>query len=161
MLDRVCSGTRTKIFRCRTVLSKKFEDLGDLPPCDYCLHWTLKKGEWQLHEDKSMLEHAPICCSGQRVTQFELTQDPEFVKNCSLEKHATGKAAAKQALGGKRGRMEGSVNEHTARRARLSVQHFNDKHYNDDWCKMAQWGRDWERLNQDSRFVFEKDYDNL
>ena len=160
MLDNKSSGSRAKVFRCRSMLSKKFQDMGPLPPCNYCLHWTLKKPGWSLNVDKSTLEHAPLCCSGQTVNQFQLTQDPEFVKHCTIEKYASGKAAADNALGGKRGRLDGSVQPYTARRARLSIQHFNDKDYNDDWHKMAAWGAEWERINPQSRFVVEKDEEN-
>ena len=45
MLNPKQSGSRTKIYHYyRTVLSKKIEDLGFLSACDYCLHWTPKKG---------------------------------------------------------------------------------------------------------------------
>ena len=163
MLDTKKSGSRTKIFRCRAVLSKKFhtEDMGPIPVCKYLLHWTKKKTGWHLNEEKSTLEHVPLCLSGERVTTFQLAADPEFVKHCTIEKHSTGKGAAKHALGGKRARIAGSVTEHTARRARLSIQRFNNKDYNDDWCKLAQWGRDWEHLNPLSRCIIMKDYDNM
>ena len=62
--------------------------------------------------------------------------------------------------GGKRARIAGSVTDHTARRARLSIQRFNNKDYNDDWHKMTAWGAEWERLNPQSRFVVQKDEEN-
>ena len=163
LVDSKKSGSRAKIFRCRTVLSRKFhtEDMGPIPVCKYLLHWTKKKTGWHLNEEKSTLDHVPFCLSGERVTTFQLAADPEFVKHCSIEKHSTGKGAAKHALGGKRARIAGSVTDHTARRARLSIQRFNNKDYNDDWCKLAQWGRDWEHLNPRSRCLIKKDYDNM
>ena len=41
MLDSKKSGSRAKIFRCRTVLSRKFhtEDMVPIPVCKYLLHW--------------------------------------------------------------------------------------------------------------------------
>ena len=125
MLDNAKSGSRTKIFRCRSVLSKKFKDITP-PVCNYCLHWSKKQGSWQLNADKSTLKHAPLCCSQQRVTQFQLKHDAQFVKHVSIEKHVSGKAAAHHALGGKRGRLAGSVESYTARRARLSIQNFSN-----------------------------------
>ena len=163
LVDSKKSGSRAKIFRCRTVLSRKFltEDMGPIPVCKYLLHWTKKKTGWHLNEEKSTLDHVPFCLSGERVTTFQLAADPEFVKHCSIEKHSTGKGAAKHALGGKRARIAGSVTDHTARRARLSIQRFNNKDYNDDWCKLAQWGRVWKRLNPRSLCIIKKDYDNM
>ena len=64
-----------------------------------------KKTGWHLNEEKSTLEHVPFCLSGERVTTFQLAADPEFVKHCTIEKHSTGKGAAKHALGGKRARI--------------------------------------------------------
>ena len=163
MLDSKKSGSHAKIFRCRTVLSRKFhaEDMGPIPVCNYLLHWTKRKTGWHLNAEKSTLDHVPFCLSGERVTTFQLAADPEFVKHCTIEKHSTGKGAAKHALGGKRARIAGSVTDHTARRARLSIQRFNNKDYNDDWCKLAKWGRDWEHLNPRSRCIIKKDHDNM
>ena len=91
--------------------------------------------------------------SGQKVTQFELVYDPEFVKHVTLEKNTTGKKAADSSLGNC-GRMAGSVKDFTARRARNQINNWNHKDYNDDFCKLRPWGRAYERLNTGARFRF-------
>jgi len=46
MLDNKNSGSRVKIYRCRTVLSKKLAKFmgPEMSVCNYCLYWTKKKG---------------------------------------------------------------------------------------------------------------------
>ncbi len=157
MLDHKKSGSRCKIYRCRSELSTKLRkevenEGGDLAPCAYVLHWTKKQEMWHLHPKKSDPKHAPFCGSLQHVTKFQLTHDPAFVKTVSIDKTSTGKGAAKQALGGKRQRLAGSVKSHTARRARNDINRFSTKDYNEDWSKLGQWGVEWMRLNPGSRF---------
>ncbi len=161
MQDVKKSGGRCKIFRCTTVLSKKQNkdddegarvqqvDLG--PVCPHVLIWRRKKsGKWHLDKGKSHLGHKPFCCSDQRVSKFELVNDPSFVKHVQLAKNITGKNAAQESLG-QFGRMAGSVKDYTARRAFNHVKHYCENHYDDDWCKLAGWAREYERKNIHSK----------
>ena len=161
MMDNKSSGGRYKIVRCRTVLSKKRasgEDGG--PKCPYMLKWSRdKKGDWKLNLGHSILRHMPFCSSGQRVTQMELLHDENFIRNQRLGKLSTGKAAAESALSS-HGRMAGSVKDFTARRARNTINHFNDKDYDDDWSKLNEWGQKFMELNPQCLFDLEKDEEN-
>ena len=166
MLDNTVSGSRRKVVRCRSVLSKKKRsrtdsDDGVTGGCPHLLIWTRDRtGKWTLRLDKSHLAHAPFCNSGQYVTAFELVRDSEFVKSQKLGKLSTGKEAAKLALGF-HGRIDGSVSEHTARRARNAIQHYDKKDYDDDWCKLNEWGQKFMELNPDSRFHLHAPEDRL
>ena len=168
MLDNKASGGRRKVLRCRTALSKKKkntadnaeEDEDDRPNCPHMLLWTKDcQGVWTLNQEKSITHHRPFCNSGQIVTKFELLRDPEFVKAQKLGKLSTGKEAAKLALG-LGGRMSGSVKEHTARRARNTLKHYDLNDYDDDWSKLNEWGHKYMELNPESRFHLEKDESN-
>ena len=161
MIDNKKSGGRRKILRCRSVLSKKkVSGEDDGPKCPYMLLWTKdRKGDWKLNETKSILEHIDFCSSGQRVTQFELLRDAQFIRSQQLGKLSTGKAAANLALG-YNGRMSGSVKDFTARRARNTIKHFNDVDYDDDWSKLNEWGQKFMELNQECLFHLEKDEKN-
>ena len=66
------------------------------------------------------------------MTRLELAQDALFVKGVTIEKKCTGKTAARQALGGELGRLDGSVGIHTARRARNDILRYADKDYEAD-----------------------------
>ena len=161
MQDRERSGGNRKILRCTTVLSKKKiaaeADADGGIKCPHMLLWTKgRKTDWKLNWAKSILEHKPFCESGQIVSKFQLVNDPEFVKNQHLGKLSTGKEAAKLALGVD-GRLDGSVKEHTARRARNTIKHYGDKDYDDDWSKLNQWGHKFMELNPRSMFHLEKD----
>ena len=157
MLDNKASGSRRKVVGCRSVLSKKKRPRTDsedavIGGCPHLLIWTKDRtGTWTLRLDQSHLAHAPFCNSGQYVTTFELVRDSEFVKSQKLGKLSTGKEAAKLALGF-HGRIDGSVSEHTARRARNAIKHYDAKDYADDWCKLNEWGQKFMALNPDSRF---------
>ena len=164
MIDNDKSGGKCRIYRCRSVLSKKLkatrEDAADpSPACQYKLHWSWnKKGRyWKLNTKKSHLEHMPFCCSGQHVTKFELVNDPSFVKHANLSKNVTGKAAAREALGGSSGRVAGSVKSYTAKRAVNDVKHFWKNDYQHDWNKLRAWGKEYERKNPQGKFHIETD----
>ena len=58
------------------------------------------------------------------------------------------------------GRMSGSVKDFTARRARNTINHFNDKDYDDDWSKLNEWGQKFMELNPQCLFDLEKDEEN-
>ena len=157
MLDNTASGSRRKVVRCRAVLSKKKRsrtdsEVEDNAICSHTLLWTRDRtGKWTLRLDQSVLRHRPFCNSGQYITQFELVRDAEFVKSQKLGKLSTGKEAAKLSLGFS-GRMDGSVTEHTARRARNTIKHYDAKDYDDDWCKLNEWGQKYMEMNPGSRF---------
>ena len=163
MMDNKKSGSRRKILRCRTALSKKLsnnnagEDADAVPKCPHYLLWTCDHSrDWKLNWDQSILEHKDFCNSGQLVTKIQLVHDPEFVKSQKLGKLSTGKEAAKLALG-YNGRLSGSVKVHTARRARNTIKHYNAFDYDDDWSKLNQWGHEFMELNPRSIFHLEKD----
>ena len=161
MMDNKKSGGRRKILRCRTALSKKKIDAeadADVGiSCPHMLLWTRDRtGDWKLNWGKSILEHKPFCDSGQIVNKFQLVNDPEFVKSQNLGKLSTGKEAAKLALGVD-GRLDGSVKEHTARRARNTIKHYGDLDYDDDWSKLNAWGEKFMALNPRSYFHLQKD----
>ena len=73
-----------------------------------------------------------------------------------LGKLSTGKEEAKLALD-LGGRMPGSVKEHTARRARNTLKHFDLNDYDDNWSKLNEWGHKYMDRNPESRFHLEKD----
>ena len=165
--DSKRSGSRYKVLICRTVGSKKRRrqevedgptDLGptDLgPKCSHTLHWTKNKlGNWSLKLEQSNIAHKAFCSSGQKVTKFELVHDPKFVSQVNTIKDITGAKAAQSALGGHAGRMDGSVTSFTARRARNEINNWSHKDYDADFCKLRQWGREYERKNPGGRFRF-------
>ena len=166
LVDTKVSGGKRKILRCETVLTKKNkahhdgeEQEDEQIPCAHTLYWKKNKstaGRWVLDESKSHLGHAPFCNSEQKATRFELLNDPSFVKHVRNKKDAvTGQTAAKQAIGGEAGLMDGSVKSRTARRAANDVLKFHDKDYKEDWSKLAEWKREYERKNPQSRCVFQ------
>ena len=161
MQDRKQCGDRRKVFRCRSVISKrKLKEMeGEGPSnCPHKLVWSKKKmkgSKWILNQEESHLQHEPFCDSGQKVKRCELKHDPEFIKHCKNDKKCTGKSAAKQALGGQFGRLAGAVDDQTARRARNDINHATDCDYEDDWSKLPQWKREFEEKNPNSRCVIE------
>jgi len=94
-----------------------------------------------------------FCGSGQKVKRCELKHDADFIRHVKNDKKCTGKSAAKQSLGGQSGRLDGTVEEKTVRRARNDINHTTDKDYEDDWSKLPQWKRDFEEKNPNSRCV--------
>ena len=153
------SGGRYKVLICRSMGPKRSREemessCSQESNCPHKLVWARNRaGTWQLNLEKSTFRHKEFCSSGQKVTQFELVHDPEFVKHVTLEKNTTGQKAADSSLGNL-GRMAGGVEEHTARRARNQINNWNHKDYADDFCKLRAWGRDYERLNPSARFRF-------
>ena len=119
--------------------------------CPHCLVWNYRKhingGGFVLNEDQSVLGHAPHCVAKQLVTRAELVHDAAFVTNVINKLDATGKQAAKTAVG-RGGRLDGSVKSRTAKRASNDVKRFHDKDYDEDWSKIKPWGEDYERLNR-------------
>jgi len=159
ILDNKKSGGRRKVLRCRTALSKKKRNINaDADAiCPHMLLWTKNRtGDWNLNWGKSILDHKPFCNSGQIVSTFQLVNDPEFVKSQNLGKLSTGKEAAKLALGSD-GRLDGSVQDYTARRARDTIKHYGDLDYDDDWSKLNQWGHKFMELNPQGMFDLQKD----
>jgi len=123
----------------------------------YCGPKIKRETGWKLKMKKSNLDHKDFCESGQLVTKKELVHDPEFVRSQRLGKLSTGKEAANLALG-MNGRIAGSViKEHTARRARNTIKHYNAKDYDDDWSKLNEWGHQFMAMNPQSLFHLEKD----
>ena len=86
----------------------------------------------------------------------ELIRDPEFVQMVLNDKSLTGPQAVKLALASG-GRLPGSVDEWVARRACNIILNASTKYYEDDWCKMPEWGREFVKLNPGSHFDIEKD----
>ena len=84
--------------------------------------------------------------------------DSAFIKHVMVDNKCTGKNAQTTALGHD-GRMDGSVSEKTARRARNDINHFADKDYDEDWSKLKSWGADFMRMNPDSIVHIEPDED--
>ena len=97
-----------------------------------------------------------FCTAGQLVRKAQLIHDPVFVKNQKLGKLSTGKEAATLALGYD-GRMDGSVKDYTARRARNTIKHYDAFDYDDDWSKLNQWGRRFAEMNPGSMFDLQMD----
>ena len=167
MLDNKIGGGRKRVFRCRSVLSKrKLQDMmattaavGPTRKCYHVMWWAQKKGIWRLNEEKSRLEHMPLCTSGQNVRICELVNDPNFVKHVGIDQKCTGKSALRNALGFG-GRLDGALTEQTARRARNKVNHYTDVNYDDDWCKLHGWKRQFEQQNPRSRCVILADEEN-
>ena len=121
--------------------------------------WTQNKtGDWNLNLENTNLGHKDFCESGQLVSRLQLVHDPEFVKSQKLGKLSTGKEAANLALG-MNDRLAGSVKEHTARRARNTIKHYNANDYDDDWSKLNEWGHQFMEMNPQSLFHLEKDYE--
>ena len=157
--DSTKSGSRKKIFRCRCVLSKRKlgqMDEGPRPKCPHVMVWNKKKGNWVLNQKQSHLGHVPFCHSGQHVSAEQLVHDPKFVKHVQTEKKCTGPTAYKNALG-HMGRLDGCMSVQTARRARNKINHFTDQDYDDDWCKLKGWARDFEAKNPNSRCIFDEE----
>ena len=165
MIDSKKSGGRCQVYRCTSVLSKKRKvesDEEDDPrcACQYRLHWVKNKKTscWELNTNKSHLMHMPFCIAVQRVTKFELVNDPEFVKHAKLaKKNVTGKTSAHEALGGSSCRVDGSVTSYTAKRAVNDIKHVWKHDYKEDWHKLKSWGREYERKNPNGKFHLELD----
>ena len=81
-----------------------------------------------------------------KVTNVELQSDPVFIKHVNTSRKVTGTTAMVAALGGKGGRLDGSVKDYTARRALNQVKQCTDKDYIADWSKLEQWG--WTRFRK-------------
>ena len=133
MQDRKKSGSRRKVYRCRSVVSKrKRKDLDEGAStgtfCPHVIQWSKKKGSWHLDMVKSHLAHAPFCWSEQCVTQFELTHCPVFIKHAMIERNTSGRKAILNALG-HMGRIDGCVKYHTARRAQNNAKRWHLKDY--------------------------------
>jgi len=164
LLDNKNCGGKRKIIRCSSVLRKKSKGPGDNEdeeekiPCPHMLYWKKNKGsaeKWVLDTAKSHLGHTPFCNSVQQATRMELVNDEKFIKHVTVEKKVTGPSAARHALGGSTGRMDGSVKSRTARRAANDVMKYHDKDYKEDWSKLEGWKREYERKNPHSRCVFQ------
>jgi hypothetical protein len=159
--DRKKSGSRRKVYRCRSVVSKrKRKDLEEGAStgtsCPHVIQWSKKKGSWHLDMVGSHLAHAPFCWSEQCVTQFELTHCPVFIKHAMIERNTSGRKAILNALG-HMGRIDGCVKYHTARRAQNNAKRWHLKDYDDDWCKLQGWGAQYMRSNPESRFDIRND----
>ena len=157
MRDNKKSSKRKIVYRCRSVLSKRLQKKMGPPvaggaqfTCPHCLVWNWTKkvggGGFKLNQAQSVLEHAPHCVATQQVTRAELVHDAEFVKHALNKIDSTGKQAAKTAVG-RGGRLDGSVESRTAKRASNDVKRFHDKDYEEDWSKIRPWGAEYERLN--------------
>lgn len=161
MVDIKKSGSKCKVYRCRSLLSKRIESDpdNDHALCPYTLHWNhaVKRGTWKLNTKKSVLLHMPFCPSGQRVKTDELLHDEAFIQHVNTAKKVSGKSAVETSLGGDSGRLDGSVKVRTAWRAVKQIQHASDKDYADDWSKLSQWGPEFERINPQSRFDIRRD----
>jgi len=170
MRDNKSSGRRKIVYRCKSVLSKRTKKSmgpnveGTEYKCNHCLVWnyTKKRDGFKLHRAQSVLEHHPHCVATQKVSRTELVHDTGFVKHSLNEANSTGKQAAKSALG-RGGRLDGSINSRTAKRASNDVKRFHDKDYDEDWSKLRPWGAEYERLNNNpaqSRFDMKTDEQN-
>ena len=154
-------GGRRKVYRCRSVCSKRKlaeMETGVDPTvkCPHLLIWTKKRGMWQLDRKKSCMKHAPLCLSGQKVTQFELQNDPEFIKHSLENKKATAKNMIVHAIGNE-GRLAGSVHPKTAKRAQNNAKKWHLQDYVEDWTKLKQWGTQFMARNQGCRFEVQVD----
>ena len=168
-MDYSKSGSRTKIFRCKSVKCTKKRARDGAPPqekagvpCGHKLHWAFKKktSQWELNLSKSDIFHHPYCAltnGGQKVTGLELQHDGAFIKHICDSKNVTAKSALKAAMGGTGQRLLGSVPLHTARRAINTVKNSTDKDFTEDWCKLHQWGRSFMDLNPGSLFEVKLD----
>ena len=170
MQDPKKCGGRTKVYRCSSVVSKRKrqdddgdDDDDDGPfPCPHLLHWSRNKKtgkNWCLDKEKSCIEHSPWCTSKQKVSKCELVHDRDFIKHVKIEKKSTGANCAKNAIG-RMGRMDGSVMEHTARRAQNATKRWNIKDYYDDWNKIKGWVRQYMESNRESRAEVMVDSEN-
>ena len=164
MVDSKKSGSKKQVYRCVSVLSKKNKRRENDPrgECPYRLHWGLAKdGSWNLKTEKCHFEHMPFCTGRQRVTKLELVNDADFVRHVKLADYVqTGKTAAKEALGGSSGRMDGSVKTYTVKRAMNDIKHVWKHDYADDWHKIQSWGREYERKNPRGKFHLQVDDEN-
>ena len=127
-------------------------------PCEHQLVWNKRKKDgncWVLNKEKSFTGHSPFYNAEQKATRMELTHDKEFIKHVTVEPETTGKKAVKNAIGGESGRLDGSVNEHTARRARNDIMRYHDHDYEEDWSKLEGWKNEYEEKNPRSRCVFQ------
>ena len=158
-VDRTKSSGRRKIIRCITMLTRKRKSPDEAPRhCPHVLIWHLRKRDgnvWVLNQEKSHPGHTPFCTSVQKATRMELVHDKEVIKHVKNEKKCTGPSVAKQALGGPSGRMDGSVDPATARRAKNDIMRYHDKDYDQDWSKLEGWKCEYEAKNTDSRCVFQ------
>ena len=166
MQDPKKCGGKTKVYRCSSVLSKrKRQDVDDDDgpiPCPHLLFWRRNKKtkmNWLLDKERSCVPHSPWCTSQQKVSKCELVNDRDFVKHVKVEKKSTGGNCAENAIG-RMGRMDGSVKEHTARRAQNSTKRWNLKDYAHDWNKLKGWVRDYMERNRESRAEVKVDSEN-
>ena len=153
------SGGKRIMYRCSSVVSKKVktamvpDELHESQKCKYCLMWRRPNtgSMYELDKDASVMQHSPMCPAPQKVTRDELIHDSKFVHHSLSHANVTGKNAQENATS-HGGRMDGSVNERTAKRASNDVKRYHDKDYDEDWSKLRQWGREYEQKNHNSRF---------
>ena len=156
MRDNKSGGNRI-MYRCSSVLSKRVKakmgpgELHESQKCKYCLMWRKKNLMYELDKEVSVMQHSPMCLAPQKVTRDELIHDSKFVHHSLSHDTVTGKNAQETATS-HAGRMDGSVNERTAKRASNDVKRYHDKDYDEDWSKLRQWGREYENKNRNSRF---------
>ena len=148
LLDRAKSSGRRKVIRCSSQVTRKRKNPDEEPRfCPHVLVWNKRQkdgGAWVLNEKTSVFSHTPMCSSQQNVTRMELVFDNEFVRHVRAAPRSTGTSEIKEALGGAAGRLDGSINNRTARRAKNDVMKFHDKDYDDDWSKLEGWKREYE-----------------
>ena len=77
---------------------------------------------------------------------MEFLHDVKFVKHVISGLDSTDNQAEKTTVG-RDGRLDGSVQSVTVKRASNDVKRFHDKDYDEDWSKIRTWGTEYERLN--------------
>ena len=61
---------------------------------------------------------------------------------------------------GKSGLIDGAMAYRTVRRAQNSIKRWNDKDYDEDWCKLKGWAREYMERNRQSRCEVITDEEN-
>ena len=175
VLSRKESGGKRRVYVCSS------PGRGSRASCPYRIVWRLKVlgsridcspheykrmkkshggKAWRLDLRNSQWTHDTWCTSKQNVRVTELTTDPTFVEHMTtFGTGTTGKRAAQSCIG-RGGRIAGGVSTKNAKRAQNTVLNQFNTEYDDDWCKIAGWGREFVRSNPGSLFHVGKDDNN-
>ena len=134
--------------------------IGEL--CQYKIIWRRRgKGcvkKWYLDE-QSVLHHKDMCPSGPKISQRELLEDTNVRRFLHAAPEAKGNELSEFAARSVKSFCS-SVSLRTAYRAKNRVLQQATAYYMDDWCKLAEWGRDFKKLNPGSCFILKKDSRN-
>ena len=188
LVNRAKSSSHTVVFfKCATNISKKKKsnekNEGSIINCNCKLIWRkhTKRGKttWNLDVNRSVLQHALECSSGQKVSKRELKPNHKLVSFIEQQPESSLKAIqtycksetilfdiclSKHLISQTRFNTllimyELNVIKAQILHYRIDILHQGGKFYNDDWCKLREWSRTFQEENQGSLVDIQVDDD--